>query len=108
MTDHASNEKPTSKKIIALPSGVALFQMATSSTSDLAAKKIGTFINERAKSMAFSRHRFTRQRAPGQNVSSQKRARGCKRRQASPRNYSRKVHKIFNSFPSGTILSNSS
>src|SRR5947208_11649571 len=75
MTDHASNEKPTSKKIIALLSGVALFQMATSSTSDFAAKKIGTFINERAKSMAFSRHRFTRQRAQGQNVSGQKRAR---------------------------------
>jgi hypothetical protein len=36
-------------------------------------KKIGTFINDRARkaTSAFSRHRFTRQRAEGQNVSSQ-------------------------------------
>src|SRR5687767_10423891 len=42
------------------------------STSEFARKKIGTFINDQRKvTSAFSRHRFTRQRAEGQNVSSQ-------------------------------------
>src|SRR2546423_9968466 len=70
MTDQASSEKATSTKIIALPSGVALCQMATSSTSELAAAKINrTFIKDRSEKITFSRHRFTRQRARGQNVS---------------------------------------
>src|ERR1041384_1225583 len=105
MTDQARSENATRIKMMALPSGVALRQMAIISGSEFAAaaaKKIGTFIKDRANASPAQFAASVYKPAGARSKRFQPISRvQLERRQGKERKYSRKVRENLRNFRSG-------